>query len=209
MKDIEHKIQELVESLDFDKLSNYQREIVLAKYSEEDYRQMRKTYTGYAQIFKEEERYMSPSLESLDALRNRFDINDSEEKPVSYLAQFFAYRLPVYQAVLGVMALLVGFWFIRGVDSSRIEYVEKEVIVYETKRDTLWVETVKEVPVHTVVYVKDKSKDREKLNVVEYQTIENPSFIQKSKVPKVSDISNSFGNTTVQSDEMQQFRVSM
>ncbi len=210
MNDLNFKIQMLIESTDYDDLSAVDREMVLAAVTEEAYRNRRGVLLESAKVFQEEEAYLTPDVASLSRLKR---VNaEKTQWTVAWIESLIRIQVPAVQMSLVALAFMVLTYFYAKNDNvSTIEYVDREVGVYETITDTVIVEYIQEVLVermarNTALTIR-RNPSQESIatyaDIVDIEGITSPSF------PKISDIRNSFGNSQVDPDDLGQFRVSM
>lgn len=210
MSKIEDKIQDLIETKDFDELSATEQEMVLAHCTEGDYVARRETLNVYKEKFSMERSYMQPSLASLSVLRDQID-QRNEQKGIGFWAQvsgLLLYKVPTYQVGFVICFVIGGLFLLWGKNAPVIQYVDRDIVVSETKIDTVFVEKIIEVPVVRLVdYSSSENSDVPAL-MTSYTPGPDP-LVEEAFVPEVDDITQSFGNTSLDNFEVDHFRVGM
>ena len=145
-------IQELIAHKNFEDLSSFERTLVLANISEEQYLLQREIVVSMAEITKEDRAILHPSPAIKHAVYQRVDLNEKEESGIIAMIVAFLNRpLPAYSLAVPLLLLLFVIpWMMRWEESPKglSEVITPDPIidtVYITKEVPFEVEVIREV----------------------------------------------------------------
>jgi hypothetical protein len=198
-------INEWAENFAFDQLNSDKRAMVISEMSEEEYMELYDTLSSIKGFLVAEQADLEPDESSFEILKERLD---EKKKPV-FLAGIFALRIPAYQAVAACFLMMLCTYFLFGNKETQTVVVEKEVPIYEMVRDTVF----REVPVVeyvTKTIVKNAAPAAKTTSITTTHIPDmDYSMRQEVRIPNMSDISKSFGNTAVNAESLEKFKVRM
>lgn len=203
MKDNIETINEWAEQFAYHQLDSDKQATVLAEMSIEQYDELHQTIKVFAGFLHDESQDLEPNKGSLATLQKA---QSDSKKPVGILA----IRIPAYQAVAACFLVFMTMFLLQNRGDKTPLVVEKEVPVFEVIRDTIY----REVPVieyitRTIVKEVPVVEERNELIVTSYIPEEDYSLSQPVEVPSMEDISKSFGNTVVDAEILERFKVGM
>lgn len=207
-QEIEQQIFELVEQKPFDKLSNAEREMVLSVLSETE-------YNAQHQLAKEAPRMLNANKEMLTpdlAIKQDLLAKIKTQNKPQWSWNWLTFQLPVYQPAMAFTILLLGwlFWF---KPSPNVQYIEKERIVYQPRIDT--VELVKEIPViqtkEVIRYIDREVEVPTKSVAINAELQDNLAIgaYAPEEKPSLENLSNSLGNSSIEQQQLAQFRTGL
>ena len=206
MKDID-KINEWSEQNSFNQLSADKKHIVLLEMSAIEYDELHNVVKGYRDLFSKDSDDLSPRGESVLILS---EMMEKEEKDRKVFGGIWAIKMPLYQAIAACFLIFMTMFFLGGNEDNGSVVVEKEVPVYEIVRDTIY----REVPVieyitKTIIKEIPIIEEPSQLITSSYIPEDDYSLSQPVEVPSMNDISRSFGNTGVDAESLEKFKVGM
>ena len=194
-------INEWAENFAFDQLSSDKRAMVISEMSEEEYMELYDTLSSVKGFLVAEQADLEPDESSFKILKERID---EKNKPT-----FFAFKIPAYQAVAACFLMMLGTYILSGNEEPQTVVVEKEVPIYEVVRDTVF----REVPIVeyvTKTIVKNVAPAAKTTSITTSHVPEQDySLRQEVRIPNMNDISKSFGNTAVNAESLEKFKVRM
>ena len=161
----QEKLFDLIESKDFCDLSIIEKEFVLNFLSEDDYFLQRKIILNAATIF-------DTNIEAKPLVLGNNSISKTK-------------TIPLYQAILAVASVIVGFLIIWPKDS---ENSAKEIQIAENSTDSIREKIIHDTVLKYVVETKFVEKIKEKIQI-EYIT---QSVFNPASEPKLLEVSPSF-----------------
>jgi len=198
-------INEWAENFAFDQLSSDKRAMVISEMSEEEYMELYDTLSSVKGFLVAEQADLEPDESSIKILKERID----EKNKPTFLAGIFAFKIPAYQAVAACFLMMLGTYFLSGNEEPQTVVVEKEVPIYEVVRDTVF----REVPIVeyvTKTIVKNVAPAAKTTSITTSHVPEQDySLRQEVRIPNMNDISKSFGNTAVNAESLEKFKVRM
>ncbi len=204
MINVAEKIQELVETKDFNELAPVEKEIVYTQYTEEEYTQMRMTVVQYTSLFEHEAEHVQPRLETIHSLRQQLIAKPTKQAKI---VKLLTYQLPVYKAAAIAAVMLFGLYLLLPNKSTEIHYVTEKVPVYQTVIDTVFVE--REPEVKTVYLTQYKQASPIKLDELPENVTNENVVMQKAELPQKSEVEKSFGNSSLNKTDLDQFWAGM
>lgn len=196
MKTNHFDIQEWAEDYSFDQLSEDKQKIVLNTISEEEYNDWHDMLMHARTFLKEEQNELNPDPSIFKSLENRV-------KKKTPLVAMWTGHIPLYKAAAACLLVGIGSYILLGKEEVKTVVVEKEIPVMEVIHDTITQE------IETVKYVVDKQAQPKVEQAIStpYETPLNYSQIEVKEAPEMKEISSSFGNTFVNVDALEQFKV--
>ncbi len=211
MSELNDKVFQLIEEKDYDKLSQEERELVLSCMTIQSYKQQRSALLSLQSQMQNERMQLQPDPEILRGLQQRLDKEQPAMVIVPMWKRVVQHKIPAYWVAIASICVLafVAFWP-KPDAVEKIQYVEKEVPVYSTVYDTVYLENEKPINrevIEKIIYVKQTNPSRqERINTVDL--VESRPIVVP-QVPDIEQIEESFGNQTISSDQLNQFRVSL
>ncbi len=201
---LEEQILDWIETKDFDALTAAEQEMVLSTMTEESYSARRSFIQNAAHAFETEKAFITPNLETQHKLKLQLRAKNSSGKMVPFYLRSVSIKF--YQVAAVVLFFCMVWW--NSGETIAPEVIAKEKIVYQTKVDTVFLETKIEVP---VVQIKEVIKYKE-LPVaestfdVQYTSVELPMPQEQKEIPNLTDLEQEIGNSPFSNDELNQFR---
>jgi hypothetical protein len=209
MSELNNKILALIESKDFEELSQAEKDFVLRETTMHVYNTQRKSLLSAQTAMQEERLRLQPDPSILARLQKRLD--DDEVVAVPLWQRITHHKVPAYWVAVAAMLAIafVAFWP-RPEPEQMVKYVDREVPVYATVYDTVYLENDR--PINRVVVekvVRPNSPTSAVSEVINTLEVVDPGVVIVPQVPDIKDIEQSYGNQPISKDELNQFRVSL
>ncbi|MBO6517993.1 MAG: hypothetical protein JJ975_15750 [Bacteroidia bacterium] len=205
MEQKQNAILSLLESKDVDELTAMEMALVTQEMTLEAYNAQRAMIKASRTILTSDEPELKPNPAIREGLRRELDKRKtSQNKSLVWLN----HRIPTYQAVAATLVLVCCTYLLLRAN-PRIVYVEKEVVKSQRVVDTLTVLETRYDTVITQVKIGTTPPKQETTSPTIAVGMVEIDDIPTKGIPAVSEIENSFGNTTINAEDVEQFRVSM
>ena len=205
MSEIQDRIEELMLQKSFDALTPAEQEMVLSVMTDSEFDAQRNVLLESALLFRNEGAQLVPDPNVLFSLREAHAAKRNSAL-VGLWAFLVGFRIPVYQVGIAGVLLFIALWSVRTTEENTPAYLER--IVYQPVIDTIQVikEVMVEVPVERIVTIVEYRDAPIAAAMASFENIEN-GITPVSSPPNIDAVTRSFGNTTVNNDELEQFRV--
>jgi hypothetical protein len=211
MKDLEHNIQELIESKNYETLTPEEVQMIGNLYTEEEYRDMRDTVLQFQEAFATAATIV-PQAKSIAILNSKLEETGQEDNAPSLFMRIFAYRIPLYQPVAASLLLLMGYFIFSNNTkpdiASNPSPKTKDVVTTRTVRDTVYISKPEIITQIKNVYVQAEPTKESKPSNTQFID-DGQQFIPKVSIPSTDEIVSSYGNTSINEDLTEQFKVRM
>ncbi|MFT4598943.1 MAG: hypothetical protein ACJAR8_000204 [Bacteroidia bacterium] len=211
MKDLEHNIQELIESKNYETLTPEEVQMIGNLYTEEEYRDMRDTVLQFQEAFATAATIV-PQAKSIAILNSKLEETGQEDNAPSLFMRIFAYRIPLYQPVAASLLLLMGYFIFSNNTkpdiASNPSPKTKDVVTTRTVRDTVYISKPEIITQIKNVYVQAEPTKESKPSNTQFVE-DGQQFIPKVSIPSTDEIVSSYGNTSINEDLTEQFKVRM
>jgi hypothetical protein len=211
MKDLEHNIQELIESKNYETLTPEEVQMIGNLYTEEEYRDMRDTVLQFQEAFATAATIV-PQAKSIAILNSKLEETGQEDNAPSLFMRIFAYRIPLYQPVAASLLLLMGYFIFSNNTkpdiASNPSPKTKNVVTTRTVRDTVYISKPEIITQIKNVYVQAEPTKESKPSNTQFVE-DGQQFIPKVSIPSTDEIVSSYGNTSINEDLTEQFKVRM
>ncbi len=163
---------ELLNTKDFEVLSQKERIFISEHLSEELYKELRTVYVSTEKVFKEEVT-TTPDNSVKIALDNAFTKKHKRQNTITnLLLRVIDYRIPAYQVALGSLLLIMtAGWYIQSKNNS-------------ISSDSLWAVT------DTVFIEKEKPGKTDTVYIFQKEATHQTSSISSSQISKMEDSSS-------------------
>lgn len=204
------QILHLIETKNFEDLSRSEQEMVLAHMSQDAYEQQRSLVARSSGLFESESHAVTPDPETLHQLRMAMAEKRERDSAPSWFMALLTIRIPIYQAGMAALVLFfAGYFFWPAKHPSNTSGPQ---IVYQTVHDTI--ELIKEIPIEQII--------EKPVKVIEY--IERPAptnrllavtdqvsngIVPPANPPEMAAVQHSFGNTSLNKQALERFRVGL
>ncbi len=210
MKNINFEINELLEQKTFEELSAVEQEIVLSQMSRDDYMERYELLRQFDQFLDQDRAFVAPDPKILKSLKQRLESKENSKSPKTLI--YLPAKVSIYKSAAAVLLAILGSYFLFGRSVTKVEYLVQEKIVERKVYDTIYKEQIREVPIEKVVRVVEykPSPDLQPMGQDQVHfTIGKLDDRTPNEPIELNDLNGSYGNSKIQEDDLEQFRVSM
>lgn len=198
-------INEWAEQYTFEQLNAEKQKAVLLQMSGEEFDELHYTLASFGGFLIEEKERLEPRVSLFADLSNTFDL----QLKGTLWARIVAIKIPAYQAIAACFIAALGTYLLADKTKENTLVVEKEAPVYELVRDTVFKEiAVVKYITKTVIKNMPKETEAEKITT-SYTPQENYAQRQPSVIPSMEEVTKSFGNSSVNAETLEKFKVRM
>jgi hypothetical protein len=153
-----------------------------------------------------------PQAKSIAILNSKLEETGQEDNAPSLFMRIFAYRIPLYQPVAASLLLLMGYFIFSNNTkpdiASNPSPKTKDVVTTRTVRDTVYISKPEIITQIKNVYVQAEPTKESKPSNTQFID-DGQQFIPKVSIPSTDEIVSSYGNTSINEDLTEQFKVRM
>lgn len=211
MKNVSYKINELLEAKCFEELNAIEREMVLSEIDEEDYTKRYEILLAAQEALTEDKELIVPDEAILSSLKRQLHEQQKQPKKTWPLLGR-GIRVSIYKSAAAVLLAILGSYFVFGKTDTKIEYVVQEKVVEKKVYDTVYNEKIVEVPVERIVRVvayKTPVSRSVSHSSEPYFKVEELQRTHRSATVELDELNNSYGNSKINEEDLEQFRVSL
>ncbi|MGB0403973.1 MAG: hypothetical protein ACPGEG_07745 [Salibacteraceae bacterium] len=206
---IENRIFELIETKDFDQLTPGEIELVLSAITKTQFEERRNTIINSQEVFSSEKHFITPDPITLSLLQNQIIKESNNNVWFAWVIGLLEFKIPVYGVAPAIGLVILFFYLTNGKTRvPQIEYMQKEVVVYVPKVDTVYNDRIVEVPiierVEVVKYV-ERTNGSISIEFNDQDRMATGTYSQ-DEMPQIDALDISFGNSKIKTDELAQFR---